>query len=85
MASGYKRTRKRKGEGGMEIRKKLKKKETEMAVDEEGIMVGYVRQDRERWRIVGVYVNRDIEQKLRKVEHWMEDKEKGLRTIIKGE
>lgn len=31
-----------------------------------------------------MYVNRHIEQKLRKVEHWMEDKE-GLRTIIGGD
>lgn len=53
----------------MEIRKKLMEKGLEMAVEEGGIIMGYVRQDRERWRIVGVYVNGDIEQKLQKVEH----------------
>lgn len=32
-----------------------------MAVKEKGIMVGYVRQCRKKWKIVEVYVNRDIE------------------------
>lgn len=57
----------------MEIRKNLMEKGLEMAVEEEGIIMGYVRQDRERWRIVAVYVNisvnGDIEPKLQKVEH----------------
>lgn len=39
-----------------------------MVVDEEEIIMGYVRQGRDKWRIVGVYVSKDIEQKLRKVE-----------------
>lgn len=66
----------------MGIRKELIEKRTEMVVKEKRIMVGFVRQCREKWRIVGVYVNGDIEQKLRKVEHWMEDKENGVKTII---
>lgn len=37
----------------------------------------------EEWKCM--YLNRHIEQKLRKVEHWMEDKEEGLRTIIGGD
>lgn len=66
----------------MGIRKELIEKETEMVVKEKRIMVGYVRQCRKKWRLVGVYVNGDIEQKLRKVEHWIEDKEDGVKTII---
>lgn len=41
----------------MGIRKKVMEEGSKMAVKEEGIMVEYVRQGRERWRIVGVYVN----------------------------
>lgn len=48
-------------------------------------MMKYVKQGRERWRIVGVYANGNIEQKLWKVEHWMEDKEEGIKTIIRGD
>lgn len=67
----------------MGIRKELIEKGTEMVVKEKRIMVGYVRQCKEKWKIVGVYVNGDIEQKLRKVEHWTEDKENGVKTIIR--
>lgn len=48
-------------------------------------MMGCVRQGRERWKMVGVYVNRNIEQKLQKVWHWTEDKEQGVKTIIGGD
>lgn len=56
-----------------------------MTVEEEGIMMGYVKQGRERWRIVEVYINGDIEQKLQKVEQWMEDREEGVKTIRRGD
>lgn len=29
-----------------------------------------------------MYVNKDIKQTLQKVEHWTEDKEQGVKTII---
>lgn len=54
----------------MGIRIKLAKEGTEMAVEEKEIMMGYVKQDREKWKIVGVYVSGDIKQKLRKSAGW---------------
>lgn len=44
----------------------------------------YVRQGRETWRLVGVYMSGDIERKLWEVEHWMEDKREGVKTILRG-
>lgn len=44
----------------MGIRRELKNG-SEMAVEEEGIMMRYVKQGRKRWRIMGVYINGDIE------------------------
>lgn len=84
VANGLENIRERKGKGGvaMKIRKELMEKGSEIVVREEGIMMGYVRQRRKKWRIVRVYVNGDIEQKLQKVEHWMEDKEQKVKTII---
>lgn len=82
--TGHKKTYKKKGEGGMVmgIRKELLEKGTEMAVEQEGIMMGYVKQGREGWRIVGVYVSGDIEQKLKKMERWIKDKAEGVKTIM---
>lgn len=81
---GYEKTYKRKDKGGMVIgiRKDLIEIGTEMVVEEKGLMIGYVRQGRERWRIIGVYVSGDIEQKLKKMERWMEDKTERVKTII---
>lgn len=37
----------------------------------------------ERWRIVGVYVKKeDMGDRLKDLEHWMEEKEEAIRTII---
>lgn len=69
----------------MGIRRELMEKRTEMVVEEEKIIVGYARQGKERWRIVGVYVNGNVEQKLRKVEHWMKNKVEGVKIIIGGD
>lgn len=33
------------------------------------VVVGYIRQGREKWKIVGVYVSGDIDRKLLEVEH----------------
>lgn len=53
-----------------------------MAVTEEGIVMRYVRQGKEKWKIVKVYVNREnIEQELRKIEHGWRIK-KRVKTII---
>lgn len=41
-------------------------------VEEDGIMMRRVRIEGKEWRIVGVYVNGDIERKLNKLKKWME-------------
>lgn len=67
----------------MGIRKELIDKEKEMEIEEEGLIIGSVRREKERWRIIiGVYVSRNIEEVLRKLEKWMERKEEKYRVII---
>jgi len=41
------------------------------------MMIGRVRRGEKRWRIIGVYVNGNIEV-LRKLEKWMERNEEGV-------
>lgn len=56
VAGGHEKTRKKKGEGGgmvMEIRREMMEKSSEIMVKKESIMMGYVEQGREKWRIVG--------------------------------
>jgi len=56
-----------------------------MEVKEEGIIVGEVRQGREKWKIVGVYASGGIERMLQKLEFWIEEKEEGIKTIVGGD
>ncbi|EZA50916.1 hypothetical protein X777_10743, partial [Ooceraea biroi] len=69
----------------MGIRKELIEEGSRIEKDKEGIMVGRVRQGRESWRIVGVYARENIEGALRNLEHWMEDREERVRTLIGGD
>lgn len=82
-----KRSRKGRTIGGMAmgIRKELIDKEKEMEIEEEGLIIGSVRRGKERWRIIGVYVSRNIEEVLRKLEKWMERKEEECKVIIGGD
>lgn len=59
----------------MGIKKELIDKEKEMEIEEKGLIIGSVRRGKERWRIIGVYVSKNIEEVLRKLEKWMERKE----------
>lgn len=52
---------------------------------EEGIMTEKVSLGGKWWRLVGVYVNRDLEGKLEKLREWMEDKEEGVKVLIGGD
>lgn len=85
--SRNKRSRKGRAIGGlaMGIRKELIDKEEEVEIEEEGLIIGNVRRGKERWKIIGVYVNRNIEDVLRKLEKWMERKEEEFRVIIGGD
>lgn len=48
-------------------------------------MVGMVTLRKEKWRIVGIYVNEDLEEKLRSIEGWVEDRNGGIKTLISGD
>lgn len=69
----------------MGIRWELVEKGEEIEVRTEGIIAGVVKVDREKWRVVGVYVNRDREEKLQCLRGWMEEREKVGRTLIGGD
>lgn len=71
---------KQRAERGMRIRKEFIEKSMKMAVKEEGIVMEYVRQGKEKWKIVKVN-RRNIEQKLRKIEHGWRIR-KRVKTII---
>ncbi|KYN50622.1 hypothetical protein ALC57_15112 [Trachymyrmex cornetzi] len=53
--------------------------------EEEGMMTGLVKVGRDRVRMVGVYVNMDLEGKLKRLADWMEGKEDGIKTVIGGD
>lgn len=69
----------------MGIRKEIIEKGQEIRSGREGIMDGKVKVGRERWRIIGVYVQRNIEGVLKDMEEWTEEKEVGNRILISGE
>lgn len=70
----------------MGIRRELIERGTRIETEKEGTVVGRVERSSERWRIVGVYVKKeDMGERLKDLEHWMEEKEEGIRTIIGGD
>lgn len=48
-------------------------------------MKGRMRVGRERWRIIGVYVQKNMEEVLKDMEEWMEEKKVGCRIMICGD
>ncbi|EZA49489.1 hypothetical protein X777_12283 [Ooceraea biroi] len=84
MQEAKRKSKKGRAMGGMVmgIRKGMLNKRKKVEVGKEGLMVGKIRCGRERWRVVGVYVNGDIEEKLERLEEWVEGKEEGVKTII---
>ena len=46
-------------------------------------MIGKIRCEKNSWRIVRVYVNGDLKEKLESLREWMEEK-RGVRTIVGG-
>jgi len=51
----------------------------------EGLITGRVKYGSGELRVVGVYVNKDMESKLEELREWMEEKERGIRNIIRGD
>lgn len=73
------RSKKGRVKGGMRmgIRKELMIEKMEKLPEEEERIVGGVKMEGEKWRIVGVYVNGDIEKKVRGFDEWTEGREEG--------
>lgn len=81
------KSRRGKAIGGMimAIRKEWRWKEKEEETGEEGIVVGSVKYGKGRIRVVGVYMNGDMEKKLEGVREWIEGREERVRTIFGGD
>jgi len=73
-----------KAKGGMlmGIRKELIDKEKDIQGEGKGIIIGSIRNDEQRWRIIRIHVRQNLKEVLQKVENWMEKKESGLNTIM---
>lgn len=81
------RNRKGRAMGGMimGIRREMLEKGTKIETEREGIIIGRVKQEEERWRVVGVYVNKNMEESLQGLGRWMEEAGEGIKTIIGGD
>lgn len=81
-----KKNRKGSAMGGMimGVRIDIKMEKEEEVMEREGLVTGKVWLGR-WWRIVGVYVNKDLESKLEMLREWIEEKEEGVRVIIGGD
>ncbi|XP_011864832.1 PREDICTED: sodium/potassium/calcium exchanger 1-like, partial [Vollenhovia emeryi] len=53
--------------------------------EEEGMMIIKVKIGKEWWRIIGVYVNKNLDRKIEKLRKWMENREEGVKTLIGGD
>jgi len=67
------------------LEKEIVEKEKEEVKETEGVMIGKIRYGKGSLRIVGVYVNGDMERKLVELRGWMEGKEEGMKIIIGGD
>lgn len=47
-----------------------------------GMIVGRVKVGEQSWRVVGVYVNGNMEETLRGIEGWVEERERGVYSLI---
>ncbi|KYN18941.1 hypothetical protein ALC57_08784, partial [Trachymyrmex cornetzi] len=48
----------------------------------EGMMTGVMKVGERRLRVVGVYINMDMQSKLEGMVEWMEGREEGIKTVI---
>jgi len=86
-AMGGKEFQEGKGKGGMfmGIRKELVEREESIQTEEKGIIVGNVKKDGQRWRIIGIYARQGVREVLQGVENWAEEKDSGRRVIVGGD
>ncbi|XP_039312991.1 uncharacterized protein LOC120359478 [Solenopsis invicta] len=80
------RNKKGRAIGGMMlgIRRELVEGGKDDRGEREGIIKGEFKYGRGRLRVVGVYANQDLGEKLEGLRGWMEEKEEGIRTICGG-
>jgi len=67
----------------MEIRKELMEKKRRI-ITEKKEMVGRVKLEKQRWRIMGVYIKENMEKMLQKLEEWVEEMGREVCTLIGG-
>jgi len=48
----------------MEIRKEIMEKRSRIEIERKEMMVGNVRMGSQRWKLVGVYINKNMEEML---------------------
>lgn len=65
------------GEMVMEIKRELVEKGKEIEVKEERVIVGDIKWEKEKWRVVGVYVGGEIEESLQRIDKWKGERRKG--------
>lgn len=63
----------------------IERSREERVEKEDGILTGKLCLGREWWRLVEVYVNKDLEEKMEKLRKWIEDREEGVRMLIGGD
>lgn len=80
-----KKNKKERVSGGLllGLRKEIEEiKEERRMKAEEGRIECKIRIGEERWRIIGIYVNNDIDRKMEGLKDRMEEEEKGVRIMI---
>lgn len=86
MQAAKRMKRKGRAKGGiiMGIRKDLIEEVEEEIGEKDGIVIGRIRWGRKAWRVIGVYVNGDLKEKLEKMRGWFEERERDVEMIIGG-
>ncbi|XP_067208444.1 golgin subfamily A member 6-like protein 25 [Linepithema humile] len=82
-----KKNKKGRAMGGMimEIKKEMMEKGKKIETEREGLIIGRIRKRKQKWRVVGVYVNGNMEEMLQSMEQWVGEKEMEINTIIGGD
>ncbi|XP_077255544.1 uncharacterized protein LOC143893719 [Temnothorax americanus] len=78
------KSRKGRAIGGMivGVRAGIKMEREKTKKDKEGIVSIKVKLGKEWWRVVGVYINKDMDRKLEDLKEWVEEIERGVRVLI---
>ncbi|XP_077280504.1 uncharacterized protein LOC143907534 [Temnothorax americanus] len=81
------KSRKGRAIGGMivGVRAGIKMEREKTKKDKEGIASIKVKLGKEWWRVVGVYINKDMDRKLEDLKEWVEEIERGVRVLIGGD